>query len=261
MRPPGYRDLPLPRRPGGFCRAHHAGGRHGTGQYHRGAGSSRAAGRSQVPTDRAGAWHRGGALSGSFAPGQHPLKGRDPGVGRSSFQRHQSFCSYQLCRAQKRGFPDRARQDYFLPQQNLLLRLLSGYRCRRLSGTGCRRGTAQPNRGVRVRHRASGAAMPAFFRRRRPGGFRSFTALDTLKTRLAERQSAAFEFNGTATGWCRASFIVVDRDEQGQVSHVVFAIQSIREEKEQELQNRLLLKKKRTKPTEPTGPKRIFCPG
>lgn len=73
-------------------------------------------------------------------------------------------------------------------------------------------------------------------------GFQAFLDLSTLKKRLDNRQSAAFEFCCSNPGWCRASFIVVDRDGSGEAAHVIFAIQSIREEKEQEIRNRQILK-------------------
>ncbi len=73
-------------------------------------------------------------------------------------------------------------------------------------------------------------------------GFRTFTDLITLKSRLVKRQSAVFEFCCADPGWCRASFIVVKRDKEGLASHVIFAIQNIQEEKEQEIKNRLVLK-------------------
>jgi signal transduction histidine kinase/ligand-binding sensor protein len=73
--------------------------------------------------------------------------------------------------------------------------------------------------------------------------FESFADLSTLKNRIGKRQSIALEFLCEKPGWCRASFITVDRDEKGLASHVIFAIQNIQEEKEQEIRNRLLLKK------------------
>ena len=72
---------------------------------------------------------------------------------------------------------------------------------------------------------------------------RAFLELSTLKQRIGKRQSITFEFFCRNPGWCRAAFIAVDRDGQGLASHVIFAIQDIQEEKEQELKNRLLLKK------------------
>ena len=65
--------------------------------------------------------------------------------------------------------------------------------------------------------------------------FLAFTDLTTLGNRLGTRQSISFEFFGKRSGWCRAIFIVVDRDEDGAVSQVIYAVQRIQEEKEKEL--------------------------
>jgi signal transduction histidine kinase/ActR/RegA family two-component response regulator len=67
------------------------------------------------------------------------------------------------------------------------------------------------------------------------GSFLEFTDLSTLKERLSGKQSISFEFFGKKSGWCRAIFIVVDRDETGAVSGVIYAVQRIQDEKEKEL--------------------------
>ena len=72
--------------------------------------------------------------------------------------------------------------------------------------------------------------------------FAAFTDLTTLKERLGKRSSIAFEFIGRSGKWNRSSFIVVDYDRQGGVSHVIYAVQGIEEEKEKELQAQRALK-------------------
>ena len=72
--------------------------------------------------------------------------------------------------------------------------------------------------------------------------FRAFCDLSTLKSRLESRQSVSFEFCCRNPGWCRASFIAVDRGGDGLAAHVIFAVQSIRDEKEQEIKYRQRLR-------------------
>jgi signal transduction histidine kinase/ligand-binding sensor protein/ActR/RegA family two-component response regulator len=72
--------------------------------------------------------------------------------------------------------------------------------------------------------------------------FLAFTDLSTLKERLGSRTTVTFEFESRDSGWCRASFIRVKSTEDGIVSHVVYALQYIQEEKENELKQRKMLK-------------------
>lgn len=72
--------------------------------------------------------------------------------------------------------------------------------------------------------------------------FRAFTELSTLPVRLGRRQSLTYEFIFRGLGWCRATFIASSHDQKGLVSHVIYALQHIQEEKEKELQNRQILK-------------------
>ena len=65
--------------------------------------------------------------------------------------------------------------------------------------------------------------------------FLEFTDLSTLRSRLGSRQSIAHDFICRDSGWCRAVFITANRGEGGRVSHVIFALQHIQEEKEKEL--------------------------
>ena len=66
-------------------------------------------------------------------------------------------------------------------------------------------------------------------------GLRSFTDLSTLRTRLGARPNITYEFKSRVSGWCRAAFITVKSEEADRVSRVIFAVQHIQEEKEQEL--------------------------
>jgi len=66
-------------------------------------------------------------------------------------------------------------------------------------------------------------------------GFLKFTDLSTLRSRLGERPSIAYEFICQDSGWCRATFIAVNRGEDGRLTHVIYALQHIQEEKEEEL--------------------------
>jgi len=66
-------------------------------------------------------------------------------------------------------------------------------------------------------------------------GYREFTDCTTIQQRIGDKPSITFEFLGKHLGWCRATFIVVKRDSKGEVSHLLFAIQGIEEEKQQEL--------------------------
>jgi len=74
-------------------------------------------------------------------------------------------------------------------------------------------------------------------------GYRKFTDGTTIKQRIGNKHSITFEFLGKHLGWCRATFIVVKRDSKGEISHLLFAIQGIEEEKQQELITQKKLKK------------------
>lgn len=74
-------------------------------------------------------------------------------------------------------------------------------------------------------------------------GYRKFTDGTTIKQRIGNKHSITFEFLGKHLGWCRATFIVVKRDKEGEISHLLFAIQGIEEEKQQELLTQKKLKK------------------
>ena len=62
-------------------------------------------------------------------------------------------------------------------------------------------------------------------------GFMEFINFDTLEERMKGRKSIAHEFQGTIGYWCRARFILVDRNPDGTLHHVLWAIENINEEK------------------------------
>lgn len=72
--------------------------------------------------------------------------------------------------------------------------------------------------------------------------FKEFMDISTLKDRLLDRQSLSLEFIGRNLGWCRVTIIVASRDINDDVSHVIFAVQNIQDEKENELKVRQMLK-------------------
>lgn len=56
-------------------------------------------------------------------------------------------------------------------------------------------------------------------------------SFDTIKTRLAEKNTYAFEYLGKFFGWSRIRFIAMDREEGKPVEKVLFTIQDINDEK------------------------------
>jgi len=71
--------------------------------------------------------------------------------------------------------------------------------------------------------------------------FLAFTDLSALPAKMDGRQTVSCEFECRSSGWCRAVFIAVRRGASGLVSHVVYALQHIQEEKETELKTRQAL--------------------
>lgn len=65
---------------------------------------------------------------------------------------------------------------------------------------------------------------------------RRFTDISTIKTRLKNADIVSLEFMSFQSSWSRANLIAVHRDENGDVTHVLFATQHIDEEKQKELQ-------------------------
>jgi len=68
-----------------------------------------------------------------------------------------------------------------------------------------------------------------------------FVDLTTLNDRMASRESISLEFIENRYGWCRATYIAVRRDEQGMITHAIFAIESIQEQKQNEIKIRYKL--------------------
>ena len=64
-----------------------------------------------------------------------------------------------------------------------------------------------------------------------------FMDIHTLPSRMEGRSSISFEFQGAFSGWCKASFIREDEDAEGNLWHVILAIEVIDKNKQRE--NRL----------------------
>jgi signal transduction histidine kinase/CheY-like chemotaxis protein len=62
-----------------------------------------------------------------------------------------------------------------------------------------------------------------------------FTDLDTLPARLRGQARISAEYRSIRKGWCRVSFIVVDRDGQDAPQHVLLVAEDIDQEKQQRL--------------------------
>ncbi|MDO5155759.1 MAG: GGDEF domain-containing protein [Eubacteriales bacterium] len=58
-----------------------------------------------------------------------------------------------------------------------------------------------------------------------------FSDLSTLEERIGDKKDVSTVFMGKINGWCRARFIVLDRDEAGRLSHVLHTVECIHEEK------------------------------
>lgn len=59
---------------------------------------------------------------------------------------------------------------------------------------------------------------------------REFFDISTIQYRLNEQNAVSEEFFGTTQGWCRASFVVEKRDENGKVVRFAYVTQEINEE-------------------------------
>lgn len=66
--------------------------------------------------------------------------------------------------------------------------------------------------------------------------FRAFVDLDTLTERLGAQQNISLDYLSIRKGWCRASFIVVNRDGEGVPVQVEFVVENISAEREKELE-------------------------
>lgn len=62
-----------------------------------------------------------------------------------------------------------------------------------------------------------------------------FTALDTLDQRMNQVNTISHEFMGCTGRWCRATFIVMDREKSGRIQNVIYAVRLIDAEKRHEL--------------------------
>ncbi len=60
-----------------------------------------------------------------------------------------------------------------------------------------------------------------------------FIDFDTLNERMKDRITISQEFWGSRGGWCRARFIEIDRNEDGTLHHVIWAVENISEEKKE----------------------------
>ena len=62
----------------------------------------------------------------------------------------------------------------------------------------------------------------------------AFVDFSTLDERIGDEGSTSIVFRGRVNGWCRARFIVLDRDDDGKLSRVIYAVENINKEKERE---------------------------
>lgn len=86
------------------------------------------------------------------------------------------------------------------------------------------------------------AAMSEFADRKFLTGMLGFAELSTLDERMADTNVISHEFLSSEGHWCRANFIVVSRDDDNSLIHVIFAVQYIDREKRLELEYRQALK-------------------
>lgn len=70
----------------------------------------------------------------------------------------------------------------------------------------------------------------------------SFVDFSTLNERMADTNVISYEFLSSDGHWCRANFIVVSRDNDNSLIHVIYAVQYIDREKRLELEYRRALK-------------------
>lgn len=69
-----------------------------------------------------------------------------------------------------------------------------------------------------------------------------FTDIDTLDERLKNKEFITCEYEGIVSGWSEAIFVVVDREADGSVHHVLFLIRTINENKRKEFEEAKQLK-------------------
>lgn len=63
----------------------------------------------------------------------------------------------------------------------------------------------------------------------------AFTDLSTLNTRLQNRNSISIQYRGTKIDWVELSFVVCDRNKDGDVTHMVASVKDITAQKQEEL--------------------------
>lgn len=68
--------------------------------------------------------------------------------------------------------------------------------------------------------------------------FQDFVNIDTLAERIGTRQNISLEYLSLKQGWCRAGFIVVNRNESGIPVQVEFVVENISAERKKELEAR-----------------------
>ncbi|MBQ5999587.1 MAG: diguanylate cyclase [Treponema sp.] len=73
-------------------------------------------------------------------------------------------------------------------------------------------------------------------------GILKFVDLNSVETRLSEKNIISHEFYGEMFGWCRANFMPVSKDMDGRLKYVIFSIQPIEEEKRRELEYQQILR-------------------
>lgn len=68
------------------------------------------------------------------------------------------------------------------------------------------------------------------------GAMMDFVDLRTLNERMNDSSNISMVFAGRINGWCKARFIAVDRDEEGNLWHALYTVECIDEEKRRENQ-------------------------
>lgn len=73
--------------------------------------------------------------------------------------------------------------------------------------------------------------------------FRRFVDLGTVAERIGKQQNISLEYFSIRKGWCRASFIVVNRNKAGVPVQIEFVVENISAEREKELEAREALER------------------
>ncbi len=88
--------------------------------------------------------------------------------------------------------------------------------------------------------------------------FRAFVHMASLSERLGARQNISLEYLSRKMGWCRASFIVVNRDWTGIPLQVEFVVENISTERKKELEAKEALEKAYTAANKANASKSAF---